>query len=118
MVLKARLREWHYYQHDSWEGAQMRVGPRIGVPGPGSPALNRAPLGATEEAPMDEPDYTRQAVLEMLANGYCTLAEAAELAGTSRQLVRYWAKMANVDAGKARKRLLLMMWRETLKRSR
>ena len=67
---------------------------------------------------MDDVDYTRQAVLEMLANGCCTLAEAAELAGTSRQLVRYWAKMAKLDAGKARKRLLLMIWRAALKRVR
>lgn len=67
---------------------------------------------------MDEPDYTRQAVLEMLAKGYCTLSEAAELAGTSRQLVHYWARMANVDAGKARERLLLTIWRATKARQR
>jgi hypothetical protein len=40
----------------------------------------------------DSTDQARKAARRMLARGVCTPAEAAELAGVSRQLMRYWAK--------------------------
>lgn len=44
-------------------------------------------------------DYTaeRKAVIALLIRGEITLAEAAELAGVSRQLARYWAKQIRID---------------------
>jgi hypothetical protein len=41
-------------------------------------------------------DSTKQAALHILAKGEATMQEVAELAGTSRQLVRYWAMYARL----------------------
>jgi transposase-like protein len=62
---------------------------------------------------MTIPDTIRERALRLLAEGHATLSEVAELAGTSRQLVRHWANRAGIDPGKARDRYLRELWRET-----
>lgn len=59
---------------------------------------------------MTQNDNTRAAVVAMLRSGRATLSEAAELANTSRQLVRYWAKVAGVDWQAARADRLAREW--------
>lgn len=46
--------------------------------------------------------------------GTATVPEVAELAGVSRQVVRYWCKVAKVDIGKARSLMLSKAWRRRL----
>jgi hypothetical protein len=63
---------------------------------------------------MDYPDATiKQAVLTILSRGQATRAEAAHLAGRSRQLVRHWAK--GLPPGEARDVYLRTKWAQALK---
>lgn len=57
----------------------------------------------------NEPN-TRAAVLRLLATGAATLSEAADLAGISRQLARYWAGRAGLDAAAKRRAFLVTAW--------
>jgi transposase-like protein len=59
-------------------------------------------------------DRTRQAALEMLAEGLATMSEVARLAGVDRQLVRHWAMRANIDVSKARAARLRETWRSKI----
>lgn len=61
-------------------------------------------------------DSTKSAALHMLAKGEATLAEVAQLAQTSRQLVRYWAKRTGIDPGKARDAFLARAWKRATKK--
>lgn len=63
-------------------------------------------------------DSTRDAAVAMLASGEATLSEVAQVAGVSRQLVRYWANKAGVDPSKARGAKIAKAWRAKLKRRR
>lgn len=53
------------------------------------------------------PLVDRRVVLKMLADGEATYAEIADLLQTSRQLVRFWAQSAGIDAGAARTTYLM-----------
>ena len=55
-------------------------------------------------------ERTIKAALAMLRLGIATQAEAAELAGTSRSLVGYWAKREGIDAPEARAEYLRREW--------
>ena len=55
-------------------------------------------------------EATIKAALAMLRLGIATQSEVAELAGTSRQLVRHWATRAGVDAPGARAEYLKREW--------
>ena len=52
----------------------------------------------------------RAPAVRMLADGVATMSEVAELASTSRQLVRHWAKQAGIDAAAARAEYLQRAW--------
>jgi hypothetical protein len=67
---------------------------------------------------MTTDDTTRKAALELLVGGYATQAEVAELAGASRQLVRYWANTAGIDVPERRRERLLMAWDKAMRRAR
>jgi hypothetical protein len=56
----------------------------------------------------------RNAAVAMLREGLAGLSEVAELAGESRQLVRYWARSAGVDWQASRSRFLAAQWRRKL----
>jgi hypothetical protein len=56
---------------------------------------------------MTTDDTTKQAVLKLLRRGQVTQAEAARLAGRSRQIVRHWAKDLPADA---REQHLTKLW--------
>jgi len=57
----------------------------------------------------------RKAAVELASKGEATLAELARLAGTSRQLVRFWVLSAKVDAESRRRAHLRKLWRQHLK---
>jgi hypothetical protein len=57
-----------------------------------------------------------KAALAMLRIGIATQAEVAELAGTSRQLVRHWATRAGIDAPAARAEYLKREWQKRQER--
>lgn len=109
--------DWEYLECE-WSLSQ-KVGPGIAVPGPvpsGQPQPERTPGGA-QMAPDNSTDpEARRAALTLLAQGQVTLSEAAELAGVSRQLVRYWANVAKLDWRKARSAYLAKLWRKEIKR--
>lgn len=52
----------------------------------------------------------RGAALKLLADGVATMAEVANLAGTDRQLVAYWASRAGIDAVTTREQYLQRAW--------
>lgn len=54
----------------------------------------------------------RKAALSLLSKGLLTQAEAAQLAGVSRQLMRHWAR--EVPAIRNREALLAKLWRKEL----
>lgn len=56
----------------------------------------------------------RRAALVLLAKGEATMAEVAQLAGISRQVVRYWAEVAGIDWSRARTDRLARAWRKAL----
>jgi hypothetical protein len=53
---------------------------------------------------------TIKAALSMLRTGAATVAEVAELAGRSRQIVAHWAKRAGIDPIAARGERLARQW--------
>lgn len=57
-------------------------------------------------------DNTRAKALKLLTRGLITMSDAAELASTSRQLVRYWCKCAGIDPAKRRAAYLRKLWRK------
>ncbi len=61
-------------------------------------------------------DPERRAALALLSAGLATLAEVAELARTSRQLVRYWAEAEGIDVAATRRKHLARHWRRLLRR--
>lgn len=58
----------------------------------------------------------RRAALALLARGIIRPHEAAELAGVSLQVVRYWLRRAGVDWERIRRRRLGNAWRKEIKR--
>lgn len=56
----------------------------------------------------------RRAAVSMLRAGIATLSEVAELAGESRQLVRYWAIAEDINPSKLRQAWLAKEWRKRL----
>lgn len=56
-----------------------------------------------------------KAALALISAGKATHSEVAELAGTSRQLVRYWCARAGIDAQKARSEYLAREWEKRVK---
>lgn len=50
----------------------------------------------------------------MLRRGTVTVAEAAELAGVSRQVVRYWCRAAGIVIGQSRRARLSKEWRKAM----
>lgn len=62
---------------------------------------------------MTRNDTIKKAVRDLLSRGQATQAEAAKLAGQSRQLVRHWAQ----DLEPAREQLLKEQWAAALERA-
>jgi hypothetical protein len=62
---------------------------------------------------MTDQDNTKAAVLKLLKRGHVTQAEAARLAGRSRQIVRFWAKELPDDA---REKHIEKLWKRALQR--
>lgn len=60
-------------------------------------------------------DAARRAAVAMMRRGDATPAEAAQMAGVSRQLASYWAKVADIDWEKARSAKLREIWNRTFK---
>lgn len=52
----------------------------------------------------------RRIVVALMAAGLVTLPEAAQLAGVSRHLVRYWCTRADVDWKRVRNMRLARWW--------
>lgn len=63
---------------------------------------------------VEKDDEARSAALALLARGMLTPSQAAELAGVSRQLVRYWLKAAGIDWERAWRRRQAGMWRREI----
>ena len=59
-------------------------------------------------------DAIRDTALSLIKSGVMTLPEAARVAGSSRQLLRYWAIHAGYSA-EARETYLKQIWRKALK---
>ena len=57
----------------------------------------------------------RAAAVEMLRSGLATQAEVAVLARASRQRVKYWSKVEEIDAVETRKAWLRKVWREVIR---
>ena len=60
----------------------------------------------------DSTEAKRSAALLLLSTGQASPSEVAELAGTSRQLVNHWCKMAEIDWRQARANCLMRAWRK------
>ena len=60
----------------------------------------------------------REAALSLLRRGLATPAEAARLAGVSRQLVRHWLRSEGVDWRRIRLAVLMREWRKEENRGR
>lgn len=58
----------------------------------------------------------KRAALGLLARGMVTIAEAAEHAGVSRQLMHHWVRRAGVDWRRIRQARRATWWRKELKR--
>lgn len=56
----------------------------------------------------------KRAALALLSKGLVTQAEAARLAGVSRQLVRYWSKAIPLDRN--REAVLAKLWAKEIAR--
>jgi hypothetical protein len=63
---------------------------------------------------VEKDDEARSAAVSLLARGMITPGQAAELAGVSRQLVRYWIKAAGIDWRRAWERRQAGMWRREI----
>lgn len=59
-------------------------------------------------------EKVRNAALSLLRKGLVTQAEAAELAGVSRQVMNYWAQ--GINWRKARAATLSKAWRKAFRR--
>jgi len=57
----------------------------------------------------------KRAALALLARGMVTIAEAAEHAGVSRQLMHHWVKRAGVDWQRIRRARRARWWRKELR---
>jgi predicted NUDIX family NTP pyrophosphohydrolase len=55
-----------------------------------------------------------KAAIAMMRAGLATQAEIAELAGTSRQLVRHWATKSEIDATAMRSKYLAREWQKRI----
>ncbi len=66
---------------------------------------------------MTEHNNTRRAALAMLKSGAANLSEVARLAGTDRQLVRYWANAAGIDWRKIRDDKIAKLWAQAKRSS-
>lgn len=55
-------------------------------------------------------EITRKAALKLLAAGTASPSEVADLAGVSRQLVRFWIKSADLNWRAARMAALQKAW--------
>ena len=68
---------------------------------------------------MTAPNTTkRAAVIRLLRKGLVTHDEAADLASTSKELVRHWALREGIDIATTRATYLLKMWRSELAEER
>jgi hypothetical protein len=56
----------------------------------------------------------KAAAIALLSKGLVTKAEAARLAGVSKQLMQHWA--ADIDTERNRNALLSKLWRNEIKR--
>jgi predicted HTH domain antitoxin len=56
-------------------------------------------------------EATIKAAVALMRTGAATIAEVAELAGRSRQIVAHWARRAGIDATAARAARLQRLWR-------
>lgn len=72
----------------------------------------------TKHDSTDRDHPARAAAVAMLAKGLATLSEVAHLADVSRQLVRHWAKRADIDAPTVREARLQQMWRKQMGRQK
>lgn len=59
---------------------------------------------------MGNDDTARKAAIRLIARGLITPAQAAELAGVSRQLVRYWLLERGIDWHKNYDARLAKLW--------
>ena len=62
-------------------------------------------------------DCTRLAAVALMRDGRATMAEAANLAGTSRQLVAFWARRAGIDPMQTRAQCLATIWARALRQN-
>lgn len=58
----------------------------------------------------------RWAAIGLLARGIITIAEAAKLAGVSRQLMHKWVDIARVDHRRIRRRRIAQLWRRAIRK--
>jgi hypothetical protein len=72
-----------------------------------------------------EQTAAKQAALSLVEQGIATMAEAARLAGLSRQMMRYWARDVSGAGSKAprawsgaRSKYLRRQWKEALKQAK
>ncbi len=65
---------------------------------------------------MADNDNIKRAVLSLIERGLATQAEAAKLAGKSRQCARYWATEAGIPAARRDERLKVE-WEKALERA-
>ena len=68
--------------------------------------------------PLAHDTAAREAALALLARGMIRPAEAADLAGVSLQVVRYWCRRAGLNWRRIRQAKLADAWREELRRGR
>lgn len=52
----------------------------------------------------------RERIVALLQAGLCTQAEAAALAGVTRQHVQYWSAAASIDVPATRQAMLAKLW--------
>jgi hypothetical protein len=66
--------------------------------------------GANGQFAMPVDDATFRKALRLIDDGLVTIAEAARLAGCSRQLVRYWCLRVQINPAQARADHLRRLW--------
>lgn len=60
---------------------------------------------------VEKDEIGKYSALALLARGKVTPSQAAELAGVSRQLMRYWIRSSGIDWRRAWERRQAAMWR-------
>lgn len=65
---------------------------------------------------MEHDEAARRAALALLAEGEITAAEAKDLAGVSRQLMRHWINTAGVDWKRIRGTRIAHAWAKAVRR--